>query len=309
MRGKILAQYTMNVLGAKKIAILASDAPFSKVQADSFAAEIQRLGGEVVIDRRYRRGAPDLREHFRAIRIAAANLNPEYHVIFRGKLNTANVTSKMLAYGFKNSTIDSLLSKSDTINLTAFIGDKAKELADSLKLPYLRVLPYVDSLHYPVSSIDVLFSPISTSDQIGVVTSQLALYNVKATLLGTSDWYNVTELDMNRRYADGVIFGSDRWIVQNARTKRVFSHYTKRYGKQISDNALFGYDVMSLVIKLFSEGVLTREQLVAALSRVVDFQGIKNSITMTPGRVNGDLSILIYKDGVVKKLQTYTYQP
>jgi len=309
MRGKILAQYAVNVLGAKKMAVIASDASTSKVQADSFSAEAKRLGGEIVADRRYKRGATDLREHFKAIRIAAAALSPEYRIIFKGKINTADIASKMLAFGLKPAKIDSLLSKGDTVNLTALIGDRAKDLADSLKLPTLKVFPYVDSLQYSVSSLDALFSPISTSQQIGVISSQLAYYNLKTTVVGTSDWYNISELDMNRRYADGVIFGGDHWIEQNDRTKRISARYSQQFGRQISDNVLFGYDVMSLVITLFNEGALTREQLVASLTSVVSFAGLRNSVTLTTGRVNGDLPILQYKNGVVSKLQTFTYHP
>lgn len=309
MRGKLLAQYAVRVLRAKKAAILASDAAFSKVQADSFSVEMKRLGGEVIIDRRYKRGATDLREHCKAIRTAAASLAPEYHVIFTGKINAAEATSTLLAFGFRTSTIDSLLSRADTVNMSAYVGEKAQELVDSLKLPYKKNLPYVDSLQYPVSAIEVLFSPISTSQQIGVITSQIAYYNIKATILGTSEWHNSQELDMNRRYADGVIFGSDHWIEQNEHTKRISNLYAQRFSKQISDNVLFGYDVMSLLIKLFNEGSLTRQQVAAALSRVVNYPGVRNSITITSGRVNGDISILTYKDGVIKKLQTYTYQP
>jgi ABC-type branched-subunit amino acid transport system substrate-binding protein len=309
MRGKILAQYAVKDLNAKNIAILASDASFSKVQADSFAAEIVRLGGNIVIDRRYRRGATDLREHIRAIRVLAAELQPEYHVILKGKINTADVKSKLISFGLKKFTVDSLLSKSDTINLSAFVGDKAQELVDSLKLPYKKVLPFIDSLHYPVSSIDVVFSPISISQQIGVVSSQIAYYNIKTILLGSADWYNTSELDMNRRYANGVIFGSDKWIEQNSRTKSLYTRYSQRFNKQISDQVLFGYDVMTLVIKLFNDGALSREQLIAVLSGVVNFSGVRNSITLTQGRINSDFQILQYKDGAVSKLRTYTYQP
>lgn len=308
MRGKILAQYAVQELGAKKIAVLASDAPFSKTQADSFVAEIRRLGASVVIDRRYARGAVDLREHFKAIRKVAAEQSPEYIVQFKGKINAADVTRILLSYGIRASTIDSVLARSGELNLTALIGEKAKELADTLKLPYKKQLPFVDSLHYPVSSIDVLFSPIFSSQQIGVVSSQLAYYNIATTLLGTSEWYNPYELDMNRRYADGAIFGSDRWIEQNDNTKRILTRYAQQYNKQASDNVLFGFDVMSMVIQLLNNGALTREQMKEALISAGRFNGIRNSISFTPHRVNGSLSILQYQDGKVTKLQTYVYK-
>ncbi len=308
MRGKILAQYAVKELGAKNIAILASEAPFSKAQADSFAAEAVRSGATIVVDRRYSRGAVDLREHFKAIRKSGSDLLPDYVVSLKGKPKNADVTRLLLSYGVRRTAIDSAFDKSGELNLTPFVGVRAQELVDTLKLPYKKTLLYLDSLHYPVTTIDLVFSPIYSSQQIGVISSQLAYYNIKASILGTSEWYNIHELDMNRRYADGARFGSDRWIEQSERAKRIFSTYSKKTGKQASDNVLFGFDVMSLMIQLMNDGALTRDQMKDALSKVVNFNGIRNTITFTRHRVNGSLHILQYMNSVVSKLQTYTYQ-
>jgi ABC-type branched-subunit amino acid transport system substrate-binding protein len=307
MRGKILADYAVQELGAKNVAVLASDAPFSKTQADSFAAHIQRLGGTVLIDRRYTRGSVDLREHFKAMRKAAAEQSPEYIVQFKGKINTAEVLRTLLSFGIRAAIADSALAYSGELNVTTYLGARAKELVDSLKLPFKRQLPYVDSLNYPVTAIEVLFNPIYASQQIGVVSSQLAYYNVKTQLLGTSEWYNPHELEMNRRYADGVIFGSDRWIEQNENTKRVLAKYMQKYGRQASDYVLFGFDVMSMIIQLLNDGALTREEMITALLNA-RYSGIRNSISFTRRRVNGSLNILQYKEGSVTKLQTYILQ-
>ncbi|MEW5799878.1 MAG: ABC transporter substrate-binding protein [Bacteroidota bacterium] len=308
MRGKILAQYAVKELGAKNIAILASEAPFSKAQADSFAAEVVRSGATIVVDRRYSRGAVDLREHFKAIRKSGSELLPDYVVSFKGKQKSSEITRLLLAYGARRSAIDSAFEKNGELNLTPFAGLRAQELADTLKLPYKKTLLYLDSLHFPVTSIDLVFNPIYSSQQIGVISSQLAYYNIKASILGTSEWYNIHELDMNRRYADGARFGSDRWIEQNERAKHIFSIYSKKTGKQASDNVLFGFDVMSLMIQLMNDGALTRDHMKDALTKVVNFTGIRNTITFTQRRMNGSLHILQYKNGIVSKLQTYTYQ-
>lgn len=307
MRGKVMAQFAVNMLGVKNVAVLASNAPSSHVQADSFAAEITRLGAQVVIDRRYNRGETDLRNHLREIRSAAASLTADYTMTFKGKINIAEVTRRLVSLGVRLSTIDSVIEKDGSLNLTKLFGEKAPEIAESLKLPVKKVTPYADSLQHPISSIDAIFCPISMSQQIGVISSQIAYFNLKTKILGTSDWYNINELEMNRLYADGVIFGSDRWIEEGERTASVFSRYAGKFGKQMSDNALFGYDVMSMVISQLNDGAITREQLANALSEIVHFHGVRNDITLAAGRVNGTLNMLQYKDGAISKLRTYTY--
>lgn len=308
MRGKIMAQYTVNALGAKTIGILASDFPSSKTQADSFAAEVVRLGGSVIIDRRYPKGETDLRFPLREFRSVATALKPDYVVKLRGRMNVANIMSTLLAYGAQYEIVDSILAVGGSIDLTNMFGPRAKEVADSLKLPVILSYPFVDSLQYPVTSIDAIFCPISSSQQIGVISSQVAYFNLRAKIIGTAEWYNIHELEMNRRYADGVIFGSDRWMEKNPKTDEVYNEYLEKYGKQITDNVLFGYDGMSLLIAQLQKGSITREELAVSLASVNNFQGIRNTISLNHGRVNGSLHILQYKNGTISKLVNYAYQ-
>lgn len=307
-RGKTLAQYAVNILGAKNIAILSSAMPLTSLQSDSFIVEAKRLGAHIVIDRRYKKGESDLRSYVRAIREAAANLQPEYIVTLRGKFDAAEITRRLVLLGVRFSLIDSIVAKGATLNLTPLFGDSAQKIADQFKLPVKRVIPYLDSLQYPVSSIDVIYCPISNSHEIGVLASQITFYNIKASILGSGDWYDVNELDLHKRYTNGVIFGSDRWIEKNEQTNRIFSKYAQRYGRTMSENVMFGYDVMTLIIRQFKDGALTREQLAEALKNVTEFTGIRNTISLTKDRVNSSIHILEYKNGAISKLQTFSYQ-
>jgi ABC-type branched-subunit amino acid transport system substrate-binding protein/outer membrane protein assembly factor BamD (BamD/ComL family) len=305
-KGKTMAQYAVNVLGAKNIAVLGSAVQSSSIQADSFIVEAKRLGANIVIDRRFQKGESDLRSYVRAIRIGAANLRPDYVISLRGKINVGEVTRKLVSAGVTFSYIDSVFNAGGLINLTAFFGENAKKIADSLKLPVKRTTVYIDSLNYPVTSLDVIYCPISSGHEIGIITSQLTFYNIKASLLGSGDWNDANELDLNKRYADGVIFGSDRWIERNDMTSRLFSKYSQRYGKQISDNVLLGFDAMSMIIQQFNEGTLSREQLTELLGTVMEFPGIRNAITLKTERVNSALHILQFRNGAVSKLQTFS---
>lgn len=307
MRAKVLAQYAVNELGAKNIAILASNFASAKTQADSFSAEVQRLGATVVIDRRYQRGETDLRYYLREIRSYGSKIDPDYIVPLKGRMNLAEVSRRLVSYGLRSQTIDSLFARDGVINLKKLCPGSEKAAADSLKLPVQIVYPFADSLQYPVSSIDVIFCPISRSQQIGVITSQIAYFNLKTKILGTPDWYNINELELNRNSADGVLFGSDRWIEPDSRTAAVTSRYFQKFGKQITENVLFGYDAMSLMIEQIKNGSITREQLAESLSHVINYQGIRTTITFSKTRVNESLNILQYKDGSISKVQTYSY--
>ncbi len=307
-KGKTMAQYAVNVIGAKSIAILGSASLPSSVQADSFVAEAKRLGATIVTDRRYRKGESDLRSYVRAIRVEAATLKPDYVMSLRGKTNIAEVTRKLVSVGVKFSSIDSVMASGGVFNFTPFFGVNAKKIADSLKLSVRRTAIYIDSLHYPVTDLDMIYCPISSGHEIGVLTSQLTFYNIRAILFGSNEWNDANELDLNKRYADGVIIGSDRWIERDERTNRVFGKYSQRFGRPISDNVLYGYDAMSMLIRQFSSGTLTREQLAESLGALMQSDGIRNGVSFHPDRVNSTLNFLQYKNGTMTKLQTYSYQ-
>ncbi len=70
----------------------------------------------------------------------------------------------------------------------------------------------LDSLHIPVTAIEAIYMPIASPEEIGVVGSQLVYYNIEAQILGSGDWYDLAELEANKRYADGVIFSSDTFV-------------------------------------------------------------------------------------------------
>ncbi|MBW7887751.1 MAG: ABC transporter substrate-binding protein [Bacteroidetes bacterium] len=308
-KAKTLAQYVINQLGAKKIAILGSDAPASAVSADSFKDEVKRLGGEVVIDKRFSQRQTDLRAILKQFRITGAALAPEYVVSLKGKLNPIEVTRRLVSLGVRQKYIDSVLAKEGTINLTTLFGNEAEKVAASLNLPVQKVTVNPDSLQYPVNIYDVIFCPIARRTEIGIITSQLALYNIKGTIVGLTEWYDLNELEMNKRYADGVVFGSERYIEKTPYVQQIYTRFQEKYKRQMTDNELYGFDTMTMLLDVLNNGAVTREELRNALQSIKNFHGIRNAILFGSDRINSHLNILQYKDGGIKKIGDAVFQP
>lgn len=72
-RGKAMARYAVQNLGMHKFAILASDELAGSAQAESFASEINKLGGKIVVWETYSKGESDLSKQFLNIRRAGMN--------------------------------------------------------------------------------------------------------------------------------------------------------------------------------------------------------------------------------------------
>jgi ABC-type branched-subunit amino acid transport system substrate-binding protein len=307
-RGKAMAQYAVLKLGLKNIAIVAPSFQPSKAIADSFVQEALRLGALIVSDKRYLKGATDLRYLFRAMRSEGAVFAEEQSIDFKGSLSFPEILKRLMSVGVRKTLVDSLSEKQGKVIVQRLFGQKGKAMAESLGLP-LQVEPfYLDSLQYPVTSIQAVFSPISSSSEIGIITSQLTYFNIKASILGTGEWNDANELDLNKRYAEGVVFCSDRWVENSYDYSQFAPKFFQATQRQPSDNVLFGYDAMSLLLTQILNGGTTRERLAELLGKVSNFPGFHSKISFTEDRVNSHLHVLQYKKGKVVKIDEVQYK-
>ncbi len=307
-RGKAMAQYAVLKLGVKNIAVVAPSYQPNKAIADSFVQEALRLGALVVSDKRYLKGATDLRYLFRAMRSEGAVFGEEQSIDFKGKVSYPEILKRLISVGIRKSLVDSLSEKQGKVIVQRLFGQKGKAMAESLGVP-LQVEPfYLDSLQYPVTSIQAVFCPISNSSEIGIITSQLTYYNIKTAILGSGEWNDAIELDLNKRYAEGVIFSSDRWIESSYDYNLFAPKFFQATQRQPTDNVLFGYDAMSLLLTQILNGGTTRERLTELLGKVSNFPGFHSKISFTEDRVNSHLNILQYKKGKVGKIDEVRYK-
>ena len=307
-RGKAMAQYAVLKLGLKNLAVVAPSFQPSGAIADSFVQESIRLGARIISDKRYLKGATDLRYLFSAMRSEGAVFGQEQSIDFKGTVSYPEIIKRLTSVGVRKSTIDSLAEKQGKVIVQRLFGLNGKAMADSLGIP-LQVEPfYLDSLQYPVTSIQGVFCPISNSGEIGIITSQMTYYNIKATFLGSGEWNDAAELDLNKRYADGVIFSSDRWVENSYAYNQFSTQFFQATQRQPTDNVLFGYDAMSLVLTQILNGGTTRERLAELLGKVSDYPGYHSKISFTENRVNSYLHILQYKKGKISKIDEIFYK-
>ncbi|HTR82526.1 MAG TPA: ABC transporter substrate-binding protein [Bacteroidota bacterium] len=308
-RGKAMAQYAVLKLGYKNLAVVAPSFQPSSAIADSFVQEALRLGALIISDKRYLKGATDLRYLFRAMRNEAAVFGQEESINFKDSVvSYPQIIKRLTDAGVRKQTIDSLAEKQGKVIIQRLFSQNAKAIADSLGIPLIVEPFYIDSLQYPVTSIQGIFSPISSSSEIGIITSQLTYFNIKGQLLGSGEWNNANELDLNKRYAEGVIFSSDRWVENSYDYNQFVAKFFAATQRQPDDNVLFGYDAMSLILTQILNGGTTRERLTDMLSKVSDFPGFHSKISFTEDRVNSYLHILQYKKGKITKIDDIEYK-
>jgi ABC-type branched-subunit amino acid transport system substrate-binding protein len=154
-----------------------------------------------------------------------------------------------------------------------------------------------DSLGLPVRTIDALFVPIASSEEIPIVSSHIKYFNIQAQILGTGDWNDVAALDQNRQYTDGVMFFADSYPDYTSELYRTFEakYRLANNNKTPGTNALYGYDVAKMILLVVSQGQSRRKDIAGALANVEGFEGLHSQISFSKNRVNTCLSVLQYK--------------
>jgi len=302
MRGRAMARYAVVSRGFKTVAVLAPNDTYARFLAESFINEVGRLGGKVVANEWYVRGTSDLKPQLENIRRAGVIEASAPSISFVGKLGAPDIM-KLVDLGVPMKRIDSLMSKGSTISVAALLGPLPKSRIDSLLLPVVYDESKVDSLQYPVTGIQALYVPISSAEEIGVISSQVVYFNFQTQLLGSGEWMNFSELNANRRYCNGIQFESDTYIDSNSVSYGEFAGgFLARFKKLPSKNTLFGYDAATLMLSLIRDGATSRDALARALAGVRDFRGLHAHIGFSFGRVNTWLSVLQYRDDEIARL-------
>ncbi len=228
----------------------------------------------------------------------------------------------IFALGLKNFLVLAPNDKAIKPFIDAFVDEVKRNSANVLAIqfynpdetdlrPHFRnLLMKVESLKVPLEEISLnevgLFAPILNSDFIGIISSQIYYHDIKVKLLGNDVWNNFAELYMNRRYTDGVIFTSGQYINFDSPSFKTFAKlFKEKFQKEPDEFSVYGYDVGRLFLKIISEGKLTSDEVYTALKKY-ETVGIGRDIIFNDDRVNNSVSILVFKDNLIRRISQWT---
>lgn len=246
IRGKLLALYLVKRMKISTIAVLSSEGPAGKANAETFMREAEKLGAKIVEVQYYPTGSTDLSEQFYNIRKSGLKLQ----------------------------------------------GSKMPE----------------ENLSVPVHSIQALYMAISDADEIGMLSSQINYFNIRALLVGSNEWYVPGVLEANKRYLEGVTFISDSFYDETDMSSREFSaRFAGAKKKAPSRYAMIGYDACRVVLDQIASGSVTRGAMEKSLRRLDAYRGINRKISFGERGVNDEMFILGFIDGEIRKIEEISF--
>ena len=301
VRGRVMARYAFEQ-GARHFAVLSPVSQISRAMTASFVDEVNKLGGDIVDQEWYESGATDLRMQLSTMRRRALDKTEPYVVNFARLLSYDDI-KKILMSGMSPQIVDSLVEVGGTLPVEEIWGADGKMIADSLQIPVERGIIKYDSLAMPVENVDAMFLPINSSDEIGIVASQLRYFNFRTQLLGSGEWNDPSDLDQNRQYADGVVYSYDTYVDEtDPAYKQFVVRYQKAYNRKPTMNALIGYDSMNLLLDTMTRGAGRRNEIAAELLKVRQFKGWHTKFTLGDSRVNTFLTLLQFSRRTIRKI-------
>ncbi len=302
-RGRAMARFAVEQLGYSTLGVLAPVDSHGQDIAEGFIEEVNRLDGAyIAVSEWYRTGATNFRQQFYNIRKRGLQDSLHLYISFSGGIEQSDIM-KLASQGVELALIDSLLEKESAVPVIELLGVDGPRIADSLGINVIIGDLYADSLEIPVESIDAMFLPITSKDEMGIASAQIAYYNVRTQLLGSGEWNDILALEENRRYVNGVYFTSDSfWDTNDSTFIKFFDAFVKKMRSRPTRNTLMGYDTAKLLSMLIQEGATSRDGIAAALSSGIFYRGIHSPIVMGRNRVNAAKNVLRYMAGEIIKV-------
>ena len=297
VRGRVMADYLVKKLGMQNFVII-SESSYGINFSNHFISEIKKLKGNIAADYYYGSNTTNIvgiiKQIDSTIRandlfINAANLN----VTQRQKLENS---------GVRYSLLDSMMTYKTDVSIYYLFGKNAKKIIDTLNIKPHPLKP--ETSKFIQGYIDAIYIPISNPAEIGMIVPQLFSYGLSFYIAGTGDWNNEKALRDNAVYLKNLIFESEYYLNESDPRVIDLKEKLKTTKYKLNKNFLFGYDAMNLILSIISAGNTSREQIYDALNKVKSYDAIKSKITLDYHRINSELNILTYDDGI-KLIGTY----
>ena len=275
-RGRALAEYAISGQGLRRFAILYPADSYGQAMRDAFVQTVTTMGGEIVIEKHYFGGTENLNAQFLAIR----------------------------EQGIKRMLADSVLRIVPKRELPLY----SRQGGEGVIYVHQRIPGLVDSTDLAVTSMDGIFIPCYHED-LQYVIPQFARYNIKARIIGGIPWNDMDMWEEHRRFIDpdvfdGAVFLSD--FYEDSRNikyndfKNTFRTKTKQNPGKLT---VFGYDAIKLLMAQVQEGIPDQAKLRDSLLHMTPCQGVRGDIVFDSSRVNPELHILQYKNGMISLIR------
>jgi ABC-type branched-subunit amino acid transport system substrate-binding protein len=298
VRGKLMADYLIKELRMKNFVVISEDT-YGINFRDPFESEVRDKKGKILLSSAYSKDAKNINE----ITADILKLIKDNDLFINiGNLNAIQ-RKKIEDFGIRYSLIDSLAAMKPEVSIYYLFGKNGKKVADTMNIkPY--ALKDVNNTKFIQGYIDAIYIPISNANEISMIVPELYSSQLSFFIAGTGDWNNEQVLQDNKVYLKNLAFESEYYLDEESSDLIDLKADLKKTKYKLNKSFLFGYDAMNLIAGIIADGNITAKDINSTLNKVSSYSAIKSKISLDFNRVNSELNILTYDEGM-KKITSY----
>jgi len=147
------------------------------------------------------------------------------------------------------------------------------------------------------SQIEGIYLPLSDKNDVPVILSQFAQFNLNAPIYGNQDWFLAKGYESYPALSNKLTFTSDYFIDYSDSSLEIFSRkFLRQTNINVDRNVLYGYDVANYLLPLVDES-LSRSDLEKNILSGGIYKGFHNDIFFNKDRLNCIMNIVRYRNG------------
>jgi ABC-type branched-subunit amino acid transport system substrate-binding protein len=273
IKGRFLAQYALEELGAKTFATLTPADAYGISLEKGFEDVLKEHNAELVEKQWYYEDTQDFSRQLKAIR------NKGFYVAFRDSVmgSDSTLTDEQIEEQFQQYLTETLFS-----------SEGRRE---------------IDSTQVASTGIDALFIAVYP-EYVPYIAPQFAFQNIKTQLLGNEGWNDPEMLMQQRVYLDGLIYISAGYFDPESWNYKAFlSRFRQQMQVTPQIYHLLGYDIGKWMISHYRPGI-SRGEYRDGLADGDSYQGILENIKFgIKPRVNSQLNIIKFYRGQILKIK------
>ena len=299
-RAHAMAIFGVKRMKLKNIAVFAPKNVYGKMMSESFTREVSKRGGNIIATEFYENDGKMMQKSMLNLVKSVYAKGGEFFIPLAG-IDGADNIQKLLKAGTSKKLLDSLKLYNKEVSIYSILGKDAKNKAEKLKLKTFARTDY--EVDQPVTSVDAVYIPINSKNDIKNISAALLSYKINAVILGTGDYNHLLELDANLKNMNGLVFDSDSYFDVSNKSSLIFSKsFSEKTGKKVTQYSLFGYDLIGFIAQAVKKGNVTRQAVKNYLTSTDSYQGIHSKISLKSNRINSYLNILEYKNKKISKI-------
>jgi ABC-type branched-subunit amino acid transport system substrate-binding protein len=259
-RAATLAEYAVKGLGLRRFAMFYPADAYGREMRKAFVETVNRLGGEILVEKWFFEGTEDFNPAFNAMREA----------------------------GLRQMISDSIAAANPGKNL-----DLSKQFIDR------KAASLLDEREIAITSIDAILA-LPGRDKLETIVSMLQYHNIRTQILGNASWDDPAFLTRRADVLDGAVYYSDFYMDPlNPETAAFIKGYTASAGKPPDRMEATGYDAASVVLDAMGGQSLSRQDLRDRLAEVQHYAGVRGAVSFQNNRVNPAFRLLQFREGKI----------